>query len=157
MNRDSQKKLSEKPNVKFQGGSVKKGFPHILAPKSGALRGDFPLQKQWIWPFELFSSNFLYSHYYLHPLGPLCKKIITVLGVFPSVTFARQNVGLIWNLNICICYIFGNVMVQGAQKWCWDDIWVIYRLVGRIYMQYIGWWDGYIGDILTILREQYTP
>ena len=59
MHRDSQKKIERKTQCKiFQGGSVKKGFPHILAPKSGALRGDFPLQKQWIWPFELFHRIF---------------------------------------------------------------------------------------------------
>ena len=47
MHRDSQKKFERKTQCKiFQGGSVKKGFPHILAAKSGALRGDFPLQKQ---------------------------------------------------------------------------------------------------------------
>jgi len=47
MHRDSQKKFERKTQCKiFQGGSVKKNFPHILAPKSGALRGDFPLQKQ---------------------------------------------------------------------------------------------------------------
>ena len=37
MHRDSQKKFERKTQCKiFQGGSVKKGFPHILAPKSGA-------------------------------------------------------------------------------------------------------------------------
>ena len=74
-------------------------FPHILVPKSSALRGDLPLQKQWNFPFELF-HNFLYSQYYLHHLGPLCTKIITLLGLHPSVTFARQNIRLIWHLNL---------------------------------------------------------
>ena len=41
------KKFEQKTQCKiFQGGSVKKNFPHILAPKSGATTGDFPLQKQ---------------------------------------------------------------------------------------------------------------
>ena len=42
--------------------------------------------------FWSFSSIFLYSQYYFHPVGPHCPKIFTVLGLCPLVTFARQNV-----------------------------------------------------------------
>ena len=42
--------------------------------------------------FWAFSSIFLYSQYYFHPVGPHCPKIFTVLGLCPLVTFARQNV-----------------------------------------------------------------
>ena len=85
---------------KFSGWLCKEKFsPHFSTEKRCSKRR-FPLAKTVNLAVWAFSSNFLYSQYYLHPLGPLCKKIITVLGLFPSVTFAHQNVGLIWNLNI---------------------------------------------------------
>ena len=53
------------------------------------------------WPKKKLFIIFLYSQYYSHPIWALYKKKITVFGLFPSVTFAHQNVGMIWNLNLC--------------------------------------------------------
>ena len=85
---------------KFSGWLCKEMFSPHFSTKKRCSKWRFPLAKTVNLAVWAFSLNFLYSHYYLHPLGPLCKKIITVLGLFPSVTFAHQNVGLICNLNI---------------------------------------------------------
>ena len=86
----------------FSGWLCKERFSLHFSTKKRCSKRRFPLAKTVNLAVWAFSSNFLYSQYYLHPLGPLCKKIITVLGLFPLVTFAHQNVGLICNLNICI-------------------------------------------------------
>ena len=80
----------------------KKSFPHAKTKNLA------------IWAF---SSICLYFQYYFHPIGPHCIKIFTVLGLCPLVTFARQNVRLIWNPNICSTVLIFYCVFRTSIWW----------------------------------------
>ena len=80
----------------------KKSFPHAKTKNLA------------IWAF---SSICLYSQYYFHPIGPHCIKIFTVLGLCPLVTFARQNVRLIWNPNIYSTVLISYCVFRPSIWW----------------------------------------